>query len=91
VGRHAGSGDHSGKPEFSENRVSEGYPGGALGDNRYKWIWLLRVSGLLRNPYPNTPLLRLQPMRRPQFGDRVISIRRETYAAIRGICNYTLV
>ena len=42
------------------------------------------------------PLVRLhkqQPamMRQLQFGVRVTRIRRETYAAIRGICNYTLV
>jgi hypothetical protein len=27
----------------------------------------------------------------PEYGVRVTGIRRETYAAIRGICNYTLV
>ena len=51
---HADSGNHGGKPELSENRVSEGRPGGALGHDRasipLQMDLALRVSGLLQNP-----------------------------------------
>ncbi len=34
MGGHAGSGDHTGNPELSENRVSQGRPSGALSHDR---------------------------------------------------------
>ena len=38
MGGHAGSGDHTGNPELSENRVSQGRPSGALSHDHFLFV-----------------------------------------------------
>jgi hypothetical protein len=44
MGGHTGSGDYRGNPEFSENRVSQGRPSGALSHHKLQMDSVVRVS-----------------------------------------------